>query len=154
AYVVIRTTEVLIDQARENARLQEEALGIADSRFRNGETSELDATQATTLLESTRATIPQREGELQQARNALATLLGQNAGTVEALLSGPKAIPIAPAKVAIGVPAGILRRRPDIRSAELLAAAQCARIGVAKAELYPSFSLVGTIGLQSGNAGG
>jgi outer membrane protein TolC len=58
-----------------------------------------------------------------------------------------------PAKVAVGVPAAMLRRRPDIRSAELLAAAQCSRIGVAKADLYPAFSLAGTIGLQAGNAG-
>src|SRR6185436_14452303 len=80
--------------------------------------------------------------------------LGQPGGAVDAILSGPKTIPAAPAKIAVGVPAEILRRRPDIRSAELLAAAQCARIGVAKADLYPSFSLVGTIGLQAGNAGG
>jgi NodT family efflux transporter outer membrane factor (OMF) lipoprotein len=153
-YVVIRTSEVLIEQARENVRLQEEALGIADSRFRNGETSELDPSQATTLLESTRASIPEQQIALQQARNALSTLLGQPGGAVDALLSGPKTIPVAPAKVAIGVPAEVLRRRPDIRTAELLAAAQCARIGVAKADLYPSFSLVGTIGLQAGNAGG
>jgi NodT family efflux transporter outer membrane factor (OMF) lipoprotein len=153
-YVVIRTAEVLIEQATENVRLQEEALGIADSRFKNGETSELDPSQATTLLESTRASIPQQEIELQQARNALSTLLGQSSGFVDSLLSGPKTIPAAPANVAVGVPAEVLRRRPDIRSAELLAAAQCARIGVAKADLYPSFSLVGTIGLQAGNAGG
>lgn len=153
-YVVIRTAEVLIEQAKENVRIQEEALGIADSRFRHGETSELDTSQATTLLESTRASIPQQEIELQQARNALSTLLGQPSGFVDSLLSGPKTIPAAPSKVAIGVPAEVLRRRPDIRAAELLAAAQCARIGVAKADLYPSFSLVGTIGLQAGNAGG
>jgi NodT family efflux transporter outer membrane factor (OMF) lipoprotein len=153
-YVAIRTAEVLIEQAQQNVKLQEEALSIAESRFRNGETSELDPSQATTLLESTRASIPERQVALQQARNALSTLLGQPSGFVDTLLSGPKTIPIAPAKVAIGVPAEVLRRRPDIRSAELLAAAQCARIGVAKADLYPSFSLVGTIGLQAGNAGG
>ncbi len=148
-YVAIRTFEVLIEQARDNARIQEEALAIAQSRFRNGATSELDPTQANTQLESTRATIPQLQIGLQQARNALDTLLGQPAGTVDALLAGPKQIPNAPAKVAVGVPAEILRRRPDITSAELNAAAQCARIGVAKAALYPSFSLLGTIGLQT-----
>ena len=153
-YVVIRTFEVLIEQAQENARLQEEGLRIAESRFRNGATSELDVTQATTLLESTRASIPQLQIGLQQARNALSTLLGQPTGTVDALLAGPKEIPKAPAKVAVGVPAEMLRRRPDIRSAELLAAAQCARIGVAKAELYPSFSLFGTIGLAGEHAAG
>ncbi|AKU96577.1 RND efflux system, outer membrane lipoprotein CmeC [Labilithrix luteola] len=152
-YVMIRTFEVLIDQANENVALQEKALEIAESRFRNGATSELDPTQAATLLESTRATIPRRQTALQQARNALSTLLGQSPDTIEPLLVGPKAIPKAPVTVAIDVPAAILRRRPDIRSAELYAAAQCARIGVAKADLYPSFSLAGTIGLDASTRG-
>jgi NodT family efflux transporter outer membrane factor (OMF) lipoprotein len=152
-YVTIRTNEVLVDLARENVRIQEDALKIAESRFRRGETSELDPTQATTLLESTRATIPTLQGQLQQARNALSTLLSQPPGTVEAMLAGPKEIPRSSAKVAIGVPAEMLRRRPDIRGAELNAAAQCAHIGIAKAQLYPSFSLVGTIGLQTATTG-
>ncbi|WP_244226924.1 efflux transporter outer membrane subunit [Corallococcus aberystwythensis] len=152
-YVLVRTYEVLIEQARENVRIQEEGFHIAEARFSNGATSELDMTQAATLLESTRATIPQLEGGLEQARNALSTLLGQPSGAVEALLAGPKRIPVAPATVAVGMPAEILRRRPDVRSAELFAAAQCARIGIAEAELYPSFSLFGTIGLQASTSG-
>lgn len=152
-YVLIRTYEVLIEQARENVALQEQALHIAESRFRSGATSELDPTQATTLLESTRATIPRQESALQQARNALSTLLGQPPGSVDALLEGSKAIPKAPAHVAVDVPAEVLRRRPDIRSAEMSAAAQCARIGIAKADLYPSFSLVGTVGLDASTRG-
>ncbi len=152
-YVVIRTSEVYIEQAEQNATIQEEALRIAESRFKNGDTSELDPTQAKTLLESTRATIPQRKIEMQQARNAMATLLGETSGAIDSLLVGPKAIPKAPAKVAVAIPAEILRRRPDVRSAELSAAAQCARIGVAKADLYPSFSLVGTVGLDASTRG-
>ena len=148
-YAVIRTFEVLIEQAQQNVRLQEEGLRIAESRFRNGATSELDVAQATTLLESTRASVPQLQIGAQQARNALSTLLGAPAGTFDTLLAGPKTIPKAPGRVAVSVPAEMLRRRPDIRSAELYAAAQCARIGIAKAELYPSFSLFGTIGLQA-----
>lgn len=148
-YVSIRTFEVLLEQYGENARLQEQVRSIAESRFRNGATSELDPTQAQTLLESTRSTIPKLQIGLQQAKNALNTLLGQPAGTFDRLLSGPKKIPKVPAKVAVGVPAEMLRRRPDIRSAELSAAAQCARIGIAKAELYPSFTLTGTIGLST-----
>ena len=153
-YVVIRTFEVLIAQAEANARLQQGALDIAESRFRNGATSELDASQAKTLLESTRASIPQLRVGLQQARNALNTLLGQPAGTYDSVLAGRRGIPTAPARVAVGVPAEMLRRRPDIRSAELLAAAQCSLIGVAKSDLYPSFSLVGSVGLQASTARG
>jgi NodT family efflux transporter outer membrane factor (OMF) lipoprotein len=152
-YTVLRTFEVLIDQTRENVAVQEEGLHIAQSRFKNGATSELDVSQATTLLESTRASIPQLQTSAQQARNALSTLVGQTTGSIDTLLEGDKAIPRAPAKVAISVPAEMLRRRPDIRSAELLAAAQGARIGVAKAELYPSFSLFGSIGFQAMSSG-
>ena len=151
-YVALRTAEVLIKQAQDNARVQEEALAIAKARFQAGAVSELDPTQATALLESTRASVPRFQIGLAQARNALNTLLGQPAG-VEPLLTGPKEIPKPPAKVAVGVPAEMLRRRPDIRVAEMSAAAQCARIGVAKAELYPSFSLIGTIGLRALNKG-
>jgi NodT family efflux transporter outer membrane factor (OMF) lipoprotein len=153
-YVVIRTYEVLIRQAEENAKLQEEGLKIAQSRFSNGATSELDVAQANTLLQSTRATVPQLQVGRQQAENALSTLVGQPPGTVRALLAGPQEIPSVPPKVSVSVPAEMLRRRPDIRSAELSAAAQCARIGVAKADLYPSFSILGSVGLQASAPGG
>jgi NodT family efflux transporter outer membrane factor (OMF) lipoprotein len=152
-YVTVRSIEVLIEQAKENVRIQEQALDIAQSRFRNGATSELDPTQARTILESTRASIPRQQASLQQAKNALSALLGQPPGTADALLEGPKALPKVPAKVAVGVPAEMLRRRPDIRTAELHAASQGALIGVAKADFYPSFSLLGTIGLDATTRG-
>ena len=148
-YAVIRTFEVLVTQARTNADLQAEGLRIAEARFRNGATSELDVTQATALLEGTRATIPQLEASLRQSENALSTLLSQPTGNVEALLTGPQDIPNAPLQVAVSIPTEMLRRRPDIRSAEQFAAAQSARIGIAKADLYPSFALIGSIGLQT-----
>jgi NodT family efflux transporter outer membrane factor (OMF) lipoprotein len=153
-YVVIRTFEVLIEQARQNAALQEEALEIARSRFRNGATSELDVAQATNLLETTRATIPNLEMGLQQGQNALSTLLGRPTGYVRSLLGDPRGIPTPPARVAVSVPAEMLRRRPDIRAAELRAIAQCDRIGVAKADLLPKFVLFGTIGTQTSSSGG
>lgn len=148
-YAVIRTFEVLIGQARQNASIQEEGLRIADARFRNGATSELDVTQASTLLESTRATIPQLEISLAQAQNALSTLLGQPTGSVQTLLEGQLAIPSPPAQVMVSVPAEMLKRRPDVRGAELSAIAQSERIGAAKADLYPHIELFGTIGYQT-----
>jgi NodT family efflux transporter outer membrane factor (OMF) lipoprotein len=149
-YATMRTFEALIALAQDNVRVQQESLQVAESRFKNGATSEVDVTQATVLLESTRATIPQLQASLQQTRNALGTLLGRPFAALQAdLLSGPSAIPAPPASVTVGMPAELLRRRADVRSAELMAAAQCARIGVAKADLYPSFALFGTIGLQA-----
>src|SRR5262245_25596869 len=153
-YAVIRTFEVLVAQAQENARIQEDGVRIAESRYRNGATSELDVTQATTLLESTRSTIPQLQSGLSQSENALCTLLGQPTGTVQTLLSASSGIPVAPAQVAIRVPAEMLRRRPDIRSVELQAIAQCDRVGIARADLYPRFSLLGTIGTQTTSSAG
>jgi NodT family efflux transporter outer membrane factor (OMF) lipoprotein len=152
-YVVARTFEELIAESEENVKVQEEGLKIAQARFKGGATSELDVTQAITLLESTRATIPSLQASLQQARNALSTLLGQPPGSADALLEGPKAIPKAPDTVAVSVPAEMLRRRPDIRSAEFSAAAQCARVGVAQADLYPSFALFGSIGFEATSTG-
>src|SRR4029077_2143949 len=110
---------------------------------------ELDLAQATALLESTRATIPELQVSLQQAEHALCTLIGRAAGCADPLLTGASIIPTPPAAVAIGVPAEMLRRRPDIRGAELRAAAQCERIGIAKAQLYPSFVLIGSIATQT-----
>ncbi len=144
-YVVIRTFEVLIEQARQNVAIQEEGQQIADSRFRNGATSELDVVQATNLLETTRASVPKLQIGQIQAENALSTLLGQPVGHLRSILSKPRGIPNPPAQVAVSVPAELLRRRPDIRGAELRAAAQCERIGMAEAELYPSFVLNGSI---------
>ena len=87
-YAVIRTFEVLIEQARRNVAVQEEGFQIADARFRNGATSELDVTQARTLLENTRASIPQLEISLVQSKNALSTLLGQTPGRGRRLVAG------------------------------------------------------------------
>jgi len=149
AYALLRTYEELIQIARENAKVQKEGLDIAESRFRNGATSELDVTQARTLLESTLADIPPLQASLQQSKNALSTLLGRPPGAVEALLNGPHRIPSASKRVAVGIPAELLRRRPDIHAAELNAAAESARIGVAEADLYPKFFLLGDVGVQS-----
>jgi NodT family efflux transporter outer membrane factor (OMF) lipoprotein len=148
-YLVIRTFEVLIDLTVANVAVQEDGLRIAESRFRNGATSELDVAQAANLLETTRASVPELQISLQQAHNALCTLLGQTTGCAQSLLVGTKQIPVTPAQVAVSVPAELLRRRPDIRGAELQAMAQCDRIGVAKAELFPSFTLSGSIGTRT-----
>jgi len=152
-YVAVRTFEALIEQTRRNVSIQAESLRIADARFRNGATSELDVSQARALLESTRASIPQLEISLVQSKNALTTLLGQPPGSLENVLQGPPAIPTAPAQVAVSIPAEVLRRRPDVRNAELVAMAQCERIGVAKADLYPHFLLSGTLGLNATQGG-
>src|SRR5262249_40414923 len=95
----------------------------------------------------------QLESELQQAENAMSTLIGRPTGGVREMLGASQGIPTAPAEIAVSVPAELLRRRPDIRGAELEAMSQCARVGVAKADLYPTFSLYGKIGTQTSSGG-
>ncbi len=153
-YALVRTFQVLIELARQNVAVQLEGQQIAESRFRNGATSELDVAQATNLLESTRASIPELQVSLQQAEDALCTLIGRPTGCAAPLVGGPSAIPTPPAEVAVGVPAELLRRRPDIRGAELRAVAQCDRIGVAKSDLFPKLVLVGSVGTQTVSSSG
>ena len=148
-YTRIRTIEERLRIAEDNLKLQRRSYEIAEVKFRNGEDSELDMQQALTLLLSTEATVPSLQAELIQARNALATLLALPTNQVAGLLGTHSAIPELPSDIDIGMPADLLRRRPDVRLAELQAIAQSNLIGVAQADLYPSFTLVGTVGLSA-----
>jgi len=152
-YVVIRTLEERLSIARENVKIQERSLQIAEVRFRGGDVSELDVSQATALLRETQALIPRIQADLRQSKNGLSILLGILPGESEALLVGTKGIPTVPAEVAVGIPAELLRRRPDIRGSERRMAAQSARIGFAKADLYPHFTLFGSIGFAAESSG-
>jgi NodT family efflux transporter outer membrane factor (OMF) lipoprotein len=151
-YVVIRTLEARLAIAWENVKLQERSLQIARVRFEGGDVTELDVAQARALLGDTQASIPRFESQLRQAKNGLAVLLGLLPRDVEPMLGEPGLIPAAPSDVAVGIPAELLRRRPDIRLAEARMAAQSSLIGVAKADLYPRFTLLGSIGLSASNA--
>ncbi|MCH6544767.1 MAG: efflux transporter outer membrane subunit, partial [Deltaproteobacteria bacterium] len=148
-YVQIRTLEERLRHRRENVVIQERSLRIADVRFRNGAVTELDVTQATSLLRDTQAVIPTLEASIRQAKNALSTLLGTPPGDLGDVLGPAKPIPAPPAQVAVGMPAELIRQRPDIRRAERQVAAQSEQIGIAKADLFPAFRIAGTIGWQA-----
>lgn len=153
SYIQIRTLEKRLIFARENIGVQRESLRIAEARFRYGATTQRDVEQARTLLNNTLAFLPSLETNLQQVRDALSVLLGLPPGELGQAVSGPGEIPVPPPQIALGIPADLLRRRPDIRSAEYQAMAQGAQIGVAKADLYPAFSLSGNFGFLSTNVG-
>lgn len=153
SYIGIRTLQQQIAIAQDNVIKQKKALQIARDRFHGGAATELDAFQAENVLAQTEATIPQLTAQLQQGEDALRVLLGMTPASLAALLTGPEKIPAPPKDVAIGIPADLLRRRPDIRSAELKAAAQSAQIGLAKADLFPAFSLTGAFGTVAGTSG-
>jgi NodT family efflux transporter outer membrane factor (OMF) lipoprotein len=151
-YIVIRTLEKRLAIAAENVTQQAQSLRIADVRFKEGAVSELDVTQARMLLADTQALVPRLASGLRQARNALAILLGVLPGELKEILSGPSEIPMAAETVIVDIPNNLLRRRPDIRLTELRIAAQSPQIGIAKADLYPHFTLLGTIGWRSSDA--
>ena len=148
-YLAIRTLEEQIRITRENIALQQRSYDIVDVQFENGSTSELDVLQARTQLLSTQSSIPQLQTELYQAQHALSTVLGMAPADMRDLLGARASIPKIPEEVALGLPADLLRRRPDVRQAEYLAMAQNASVGLAEANLYPSFSLNGSLGLSA-----
>jgi len=144
-YVQVRTLQQQIAYARQTLALQKESLKIASAKFRGGQTSQVDVYQGQSDVSSTEALIEQQLIPLRENQNRLCVLLGMPPEDLLAKL-GDAPIPVAPPEVAIGVPADLLRRRPDVRRAERQAAAQCAQIGVAVSELYPSISLSGSFG--------
>jgi len=144
-YIAIRTAEERIRIARENADAQDQILKITDARFRFGTATQRDVEQARTILLNTQASIPPLETQRRQAQDALSVLLGTPPSDLSDVLAGSSGIPASPPQVVVGIPADLLRRRPDVRSAELQAAAQSAQIGVAKGDLLPIFSLNGSL---------
>jgi NodT family efflux transporter outer membrane factor (OMF) lipoprotein len=150
-YVQYRIAQQRIKIARDNVRIQEGTLALAEERFRVGTTTQLDVEQARTVLEQTRSTIPSLQITLGRANDTLCTLLGMPPHELEPELGpgpelGSNPMPSTPAWVATGIPADLLRRRPDVRSAERQVAAQSAQIGVAEAALYPTIAINGIIG--------
>ena len=145
-YIGIRTTQQQIAIARENLVKQRKALAIAQARFTGGAASKLSVYQAQNVLGQTESAIPQLQIQLDQGLDALRLLLGMPPTSLDALLSGSTGIPVPPKAIAVGIPADLVRRRPDIRAAELAAMAQSAQIGMAEADLYPALSLTGSFG--------
>ncbi|NDY71521.1 TolC family protein [Desulfobacter hydrogenophilus] len=148
-YVEVRSFQTRLSLAEANQRTQEQTYGMVVTRSQTGLTSNLDLEQARYNLEETRSQIPLLQVGLEQAKNRLAVLVGQNPGSLKDELAERKTIPMPFPKIAVGVPADVLRRRPDIRKAERELAAQTARIGAATALLYPRFTLSGSIGLEA-----
>ncbi len=148
-YVEVRSLQQRIALAESSLKTQAETCDITRWRFESGLTTQLDLDQAQVSLEQTRSGIPALQTSLSQARNRLALLLGLHPGALEKDLGKTGKIPVSSGDVAVGVPADVLRQRPDVRRAERKLAAQTAKIGAAKAARYPSFKLIGNIGVES-----
>jgi NodT family efflux transporter outer membrane factor (OMF) lipoprotein len=153
SYTDVRTAQARLTFAERNLESQREVLDITQWRADAGLATALDVEQARSSYEQTRAAIPSLESSLEQSMNRLAVLTGAAPGALTETLAERKAVPVAPVDVVAGVPADVLRRRPDIRAAERRLAAQTAQVGVATAALYPSLSLSGAITLTATAAG-
>lgn len=152
-YVEVRTYQTALTVTEGNIKSQEDTYELNRSRYEAGLIHELPVQQSLYNLERTRSLIPPLQTGLEAAKNRLAVLLGVEPGALHRELADRRPIPVPPVTVAVGVPAETLRNRPDIRRAERNLAAQTAWIGVATADLYPKFRLMGTIGLESISSG-
>lgn len=148
-YIELRGAQLRLEVARRNAANQEQTYGMTRSLFRGGRGTELDIARAQAQLETTRASIPPLEFEVVRAIHRLDVLVGANPGELRPTLFARSVFPLLPAKLAIGKPMDLLRRRPDIESAERRLAGVTARIGVATADLFPRVSLNGSAGFVS-----
>lgn len=155
SYVSARTYQARLQFANDNVKNQKETVGIVAARYEAELVSEIDVFQSKQNLAASEAAIPLLNASLDRTINRLAVLLGKKPGYLQDKLLQPKAIPQPPQKITLFLPAEILRQRPDIRQAERDLAAQTARIGITVAEMYPRFSLGGTIGISkaSDNSG-
>jgi NodT family efflux transporter outer membrane factor (OMF) lipoprotein len=155
-YLEVRTLQQRIFFAESNIDLQEQTLDLARNRFESGIAGKLDPAQAESNLANTEAVLPTLRQALHATLNRLAVLLAQHPGTLTELME-VQPIPEPPASIAVGIPADVIRQRPDIRLAERQLAGQTARVGVATANLYPKFGLFGSFGIGTsdlGNLGG
>lgn len=148
-YVELRAGQRRLAIAHTNLALQQRTLELTRERLRAGVANDLDEARASGLVANTRALVPQLEDSNARLVRLLGILLGEEPDTLAGELAETQPLPTPPANVAVGLPAELLRHRPDIRAAERRLAASTARIGAAQAQLYPKLGLTGTLGFVS-----
>jgi NodT family efflux transporter outer membrane factor (OMF) lipoprotein len=153
AYVSLRDLQQRLANARSTAELETQMLALAKVRRAGGTASDLDVEQLQNQLETTRANAIPLQAQITDQLDRLAVLTGREPGALDAELSEPAAVPAPPPSVAVGDPAALLRRRPDIRAAERRLAQQNALIGQRTADLFPKVQLLGSIGFASTDLG-
>ncbi|MEM9943059.1 MAG: efflux transporter outer membrane subunit [Planctomycetota bacterium] len=151
-YVNVRSLDERLQLAKKNIESLRGSLDIAQQRFDAGRTSKLDVVQAESNLAATEALVPQLELAQRQSLNAMAVLLGVPPSEIGFLSDEGGILPEVPSSAIVGIPAELLTRRPDIRAAERRLASQFEQIGIAEAELYPTFTISGNLGFQAAKA--
>lgn len=152
-YMSLRTYQKRLDLARETMESYQKSFDLVSSKNASGLENKTEELKMKMMLENVRASIPQLKTNVAIAKNRLTTLIGKNPGELDSSLNEYKNLPDTDIKLVVGIPADVLRRRPDINAAERKMAAETARVGMKKAELYPSLTLNGAIGLESLTSG-
>lgn len=152
-YFELRGLQEQLRVARANAAIQADSLALVERRLAAGRGTTLDAARARAQLEATLSRLPILEGEIAATTHRLSVLTGREPGALAVELEAARPLPALPATVATGLPAELLRRRPDIVAAERRIAAATARVGIATADLYPRFALTGLLGTQAADPG-
>lgn len=148
-YVELRAYQQRLRIARDNLSSQSETVQITEWRNQAGLASSSDVEQARTSRAQTRASIPDLDIGRAAAENRLAVLLGKNPGALHAQLAEAREFPSVPASLGSGIPADVLRQRPDLIVAERTLAAETARLGQKQAQRFPSLNLGGSFGWQA-----
>ena len=152
AYTNLRANEARLAVLKKNLTTREETAELAGWRLQAGEADSLEATQSQSSLESARAAMPSLEGAISQGKNDLALLVGRAPGALDAMLANSRGIPIPPSSLAIGIPADVLRQRPDVRLAGYQVLAAAASTRATEATKYPSLRLSGSLGLDTASS--
>ncbi len=152
-YIQLRVWQAELDVARRHIERQDTVAGIANSRFECGLASKIDVEQARSILYSTRASVPQLETSVHTAISAIALLLGVYPSDIQPMLERERPLPPHIMPVSAGVPAQLLRRRPDVAAAEYNLAAAAAALGIAKKDFLPTLTIEGSVGVSSDGHG-
>ena len=153
AYVELRAFQQRLRHNQANAAIQEKSLQLAQERFKNGIVTRLDVTEAQSTLYQTKSLAAVLDRGMRQANNRLCVLLGGPPCNLWQSLGNAldQTIPNPPEQAVVGIPADLIRRRPDVRRAEREVASQSALIGVAASDLFPMFTINGSINWQASN---
>jgi len=153
-YLEVRGLQKRLQIARSNIETQQQTLDLTRVRYKAGLATDLDVARAAAQLATTQAAIPSLEESLAIGTHRLGVLLGEEPGALRAELEKEAPLPSVPSSIPIGLPSDLLLRRPDVRQADAEVAAATARVGVARSDLFPKFTLTGLMGRQATSVGG
>jgi NodT family efflux transporter outer membrane factor (OMF) lipoprotein len=148
-YIQLRNAQSLLQIDQDNVRTAQNLLNLTSQRAAAGLTDQLDVAQEQAQLTTTEATVPQAQQQVASYINALSLLLGEPPRALQSELETAEPVPPTPAVIPVGLPSELVRRRPDIVEAEANLHVATANIGVAVANFFPSFDLLGLFDIQS-----